>query len=93
LGSETIDWIDPETAEVQPVDGLWHALRTHCSLEPDYITAETPLVDAVLRVFLANGNVPLNAKELSQEINQPADKILRVIGRGRIYYGIKPIAG
>lgn len=91
LGSETIDWIDPETAEVQPVDGLWHALRTHCSLEPDYITESTPLIDAVLRIFLANGNSPLTAVELGQQVHQPAEKVLRVIGRALVYDGIKPL--
>ena len=92
LGSETIDWIDPDSAEVQPVDGLWHALRTHCSLEPDYIIESTPIVDAILRVFLANGNTPLTAVELGRQVNQPADKILRVVGRGRVYSGIKPVS-
>lgn len=91
LGSEMIDWIDPETGEVQSVDGLWHALRTHCSLEPDYITEATPLTDAVFRVFLANANSPLTAAELGREIGQPADKVLRVIGRGNVYSGIRPL--
>jgi hypothetical protein len=91
LGSETVDWIDPDTAEVQAVDGLWHCLRTHCSLEPDYVTDATPLANAAFRIFLANGNVPLTAVELAAEINQPAEKILRVLGRGRVYEGIKPV--
>ena len=38
LEAEEIDWIDPETAEVTKVDGLWQCLRTHCSALPDYIT-------------------------------------------------------
>jgi hypothetical protein len=90
LGSETVDWIDPDTAEVQSVDGLWHTLRTHCSLQPDYILDSTPLVDAVFRVFLANGNAPLTPVELSAKINQPPAKILRVLGHGRVYSGIRP---
>ena len=90
LGSEIVDWIDPETAEVQSVDGLWHTLRTHCSSEPDYITESTPLTDAVFRVFLANGNVPLTPVELGLKINQPPEKVLRVLGQGTVYDGIKP---
>ncbi len=89
LGSEIVDWVDPDTAEVQSVDGLWHTLRTHCSSEPGYITESTPLTDAVFRVFLANGNVPLTPVELGLKINQPADKILRVLGQGHVYDGIK----
>jgi hypothetical protein len=92
LGSETVDWIDPETAEVQTVDGLWHALRKHCSTQPDYILESTPLTAAVFRVFLANGNGPLTPAELGARLNRPAETILRVLGRGRVYDGIKPMA-
>jgi hypothetical protein len=92
MGSEMVDWIDPETAEVQRVDGLWHTLRTHCSEELSYITESTPLTNAVFRIFLANGNEPLTPVELSAKINQPAEKILRVIGRGRVYDGIRPVS-
>jgi hypothetical protein len=91
LGSETVDWVDPETAEVKPVDGLWHALRTHCSSLPDYITEATPLTNAVFRTFLANGNEPLTPVELGAALNRPPSVVLRVLGRGRIYDGIKPV--
>jgi hypothetical protein len=89
LGSEIVDWVDPDTAEVQSVDGLWHTLRAHCRSEPGYITESTPLTDAVFRVFLANGNAPLTPVELGLKINQPPAKILRVLGQGRVYDGIK----
>ena len=90
LGSETVDWVDPETAEVRAVDGLWHALRTHCSALPEYITETTPLTDAVFRTFLANGNEPLTPIELGAELNRTPRLILQVLGRGRIYDGIRP---
>ncbi|MBC8252921.1 MAG: hypothetical protein H8E35_02680 [Ardenticatenia bacterium] len=92
LGSETVDWIDPETAEVQTVDGLWHALRQHCSTQHDYILESTPLTTAVFRVFLANGNGPLTPVELGARLSRPPEMILRVLGRGRVYDGIKPLA-
>jgi hypothetical protein len=91
LGSEQVDWIDPETAEVQPVDGLWHTLRTHCSLQSDYVTYATPLANAVFRVFLANGNTPLTPVELGAKLSRSPDMILRVLGRGRVYDGLKPV--
>jgi hypothetical protein len=90
LGSETVDWIDPDTAQVSRVDGLWHALRTHCSALPDYVTAATPMTDAVFRTFLANGNRPLSPVELGAKLNRSPNVILRVLGRGRVYDGIKP---
>ncbi|MBN1933028.1 MAG: hypothetical protein JW934_00100 [Anaerolineae bacterium] len=89
--SQKVDWINPDTAEVHPVDGLWQALRTHCSTEPDYITQDMPLTNAVFRIFLANGNTPLTAVELSARIGRPADKILQTIGHLQVYDGIKPI--
>jgi hypothetical protein len=91
LGSETVDWIDPETAEVKAVDGLWHALRTHCSSRPDYITDATPLTDAVFRTFLANGNEPLTPAELGSALNRRPNVILRVLGTERVYDGIRPV--
>jgi hypothetical protein len=91
VGSETVDWIDPDTAEVTAVDGLWHALRTHCSLQPDYINDATPVVNAVFRTFLANGNTPLTSVELGAKLNRPPSLILRVLSRGRVYNGVKPV--
>jgi hypothetical protein len=91
LGSETVDWIDPDTAGVTAVDGLWHALRTHCSSQPDYITDATPVVNAVFRTFLANGNTPLTAVELGTRLNRPPGTILRILSRGKVYSGVKPV--
>ncbi len=89
--AEMVDWIDPDTAEVHRVDGLWQALRTHCSKQPEYITKKTPLTGAVFKVFLANGNKPLTPVELSARIGHLPETILRVIGRGPIYNGIRPL--
>jgi len=91
-GTEKIDWIDPETAEVKQVDGLWHSLRTCCSKKPDYITKETPLTTAIFRVFLANGNTPLSPVELHRIIDKKTPEvILRTLTGGRVYKGIRPV--
>jgi hypothetical protein len=91
-GSEEVDWIDPETAEVTRVDALWQSLRTHCSQKPDFITENTPLTDAVFRVFLTNGNTPLSATELHELLGRhTAETILRTLGGRKIYKGIKPV--
>ena len=92
LGSETVDWIDADTAEVHPVDGLWHALRTHCRFQPDYVSDATPLTVSVFRVFLANGNKPLTPLELGAETERSPEMILRVIGRGRVHNGVRPLS-
>ncbi len=91
-GSEEVDWIDPDTAEVTRVDALWQSLRTHCWHESDFITESTPLTDAVFRAFLANGNVPLSAIELHEILGRrTATTILRTLGGRKIYKGIRPV--
>ncbi len=87
---ELVDWVDAETGAVARVDGLWHSLRTCCSLKPDYVSPHTPLTTAIFRIFLANGNEPLTARELAEELGRPTDTILRTIGGFRVYHGIKP---
>jgi hypothetical protein len=88
---EQIDWIDPRTAEVRKVDGLEHTLHSHCSLQPDYITPSTPLVNAVFRIFLANGNSPLTAEELASRIGRRPEIIERTLSGGQIYKGIRAV--
>ena len=91
-GSEEVDWIDPDTAEVTRVDALWQSLRTHCSQRPDFIGENTPLTDAVFRVFLANGNTPLSAIELHEILGRPSpETVLRTLGGRKIYKGIRPV--
>jgi hypothetical protein len=86
----TIDHVDPKTAEVIQVTGIQHVLISHCATEPDYITPQTSLVDAVFRVFLANGNNPLSPVELSEIVGRPARMILRTFSGQRVYKGIRP---
>jgi len=85
-----VDWVDPETAEVQRVDGLQHILITHCAKQSGFITYQTSLVDAVFRIFLANGNIPMTADELSDNLGRPSNTILRTLTGGRVYKGIRP---
>jgi hypothetical protein len=90
--TEDIDWIDPATAEVRRVDGLWQALRTCCSLKPEYITDQIPLGTAAFRVFLANANTPLSALELSEAIGRKTpETILATLAGGKVYKGIRPV--
>lgn len=88
-----IDWIDPDTAEITRVDGLWHSLRTCCSEKPGYITEKTPLTEAAFRIFLANNNTPLTPVELHHIIEwKTPETILSALAGKRIYMGIKPVA-
>ena len=87
---EMIDWIDPVTAEVKQVEGIQHALMTHCALLPEFTSARTAMVEAVFRVFIANGNIPMSAEELGKKLGRPADTILRTISGPRVYRGLRP---
>jgi hypothetical protein len=90
--TQMVDMVNPETAEVTQVDGLWEAIRSCCSQKPDYITQETPILDSIFRVFLANGNQPLSMLELHERLDKkPPDVILRILTRGQVYMGIKPV--
>jgi hypothetical protein len=86
------DWVDMRTGEVSQVNGLQHVLQVHCSKQPDYINENLSLVDAIFRVFLANGNKPLTCQQLSEAIGRPAETILHTLGGLQVYMGIRPAA-
>lgn len=89
---QMVDVVDPETAEVLRVDPIWEAIRSCCSLKPGYMTADTPLLDSIFRIFLANGNKPLSVLELHQRMDKrPPEVILRLLTKGQVYMGIKPV--
>jgi len=90
--NQIVDVVDPQTAEVTRVNALWEAIRVCCSLKPDYITADTPLLDGIFRTFLANGNKPLSVLELHARLDKkPPEVILRMLTKGQVYLGIKPL--
>ena len=86
-----VDFIDPNTAEVQRVDGLQHVLITHCAKLEGFIAPHTTLVDAIFRIFLANGNTPMAPVELAQISGRSPDLILRVLTGETIYRGLRPL--
>lgn len=88
---EVIDWVDPETAEVHPVDALQHVVMTHCALQPEFLQAKVPIVEAIFRVLLAAGNTPMTPVELGERLNRQPQLILRTLSGSRVYYGIRPV--
>ncbi len=85
-----VDWVDPDTAEVSRVDALTLALQ-QAARDPQYIADHTTLVDAVFRVFLANGNKPLSPNELSDRLGRPPMTILRTLAGKEVYKGLRPL--
>jgi hypothetical protein len=88
--TEKIDWVNGRTGEVTRVDGLQHVLQMHCSKQPGYINERLSLIDAIFRVFLANGNAPLNCRELSSIVGHAPEKLLRTLSGYRVYKGLRP---
>jgi hypothetical protein len=91
-GGETIDVVDPETAEVRVVDKLQHMLRTQCKPLETFQSEHSSLVDGVFHVFLLNGNLPLTPLELSERLNRPAQTILKTLAGRVVYKGLRPIS-
>jgi len=89
---EAIDWVDPLTAEVKPVEGIQNALMTHCVRQPDFLTEQTALVEAVFRLFLTNGNIPMSSQDLGGRLNRPPETILRTLAGARVYKGLRPFS-
>jgi len=88
---QTIDWVDENTAEVREVDGIQHALMSHCARQPDFVTQQTALVEAVFRLFLVNGNQPMSAEDLAAKLGRPANTILSTLAGPRVYKGLRPV--
>jgi hypothetical protein len=88
--TDEVDWVDPETAEVQKVDGLQHTLINYAATHNDFITTQTTLIESVFRILLSNGNTPLTAVELADRLNRPPMTILRTLSGVRVYKGIRP---
>jgi hypothetical protein len=87
---QMVDWVDENTAEVREVDGIQHALMSHCARQPDFVTQHTALVEAVFRLLLVNGNQPMSAEEFSARLNRPANTILSTLAGPRVYKGLRP---
>lgn len=87
-----IDFIDPITAEVKPVDGLLHTILNHCAKQPEFISMDSSLISTVFRIFLSNNNTPLSSLMLSDLVNKPAKTILLTLSGPNVYKGIRPIS-
>jgi len=88
--ASTADIIDPHTGAVSQGDPLMDVLTNHCAKQDNFLSASSPLVDSIFKIFLVNNNQPLNAEELSKITGRPADIILRTIGTTKVYKGIRP---
>ena len=57
------------TGEMSAAD-LLTTIKVCCSKTPDFITGELPVLESIFRLFLANGNQPLDVDELGSQLNE-----------------------
>ena len=79
---------------------LLRAIRQCCSKRDSFITPNMPLLEMVFRIFLANGNQPLDLEQIQEQLQKwlgdssnardfSVTKLKRILDNDR-YYGLRP---
>jgi len=82
-----------------PVDKLLAAIKDCCSKEPGFITGELPILESIFRLFLANGNQPLDLEELGKQLSErrgggsyhTSVEVLSRLLKSDRYYGLRQV--
>ncbi len=90
VDDQLVDLVDPETAAVSQVDAVQHILIAQYASRSDFINRNTSITEAIFRLFLANGNLPLPVLDISEKIGRPPQTILQMLSGGRVYKGLRP---
>ena len=74
------NYLCPKCREQQEVGGaeipdgeLLSTIRDCCSKTPGFISSKLPILESVFRLFLANGNQPLDLEELGKQLSERFD--------------------
>ncbi len=86
-------------AEISAAD-LLSTVRDCCSKTPGFITRELPILESVFRLFLANGNQPLDIEELGEQLSEwrggdtycTSAEILSRLLNSDEHYGLRQVA-
>ncbi len=80
------------------VNTLLSNIRDCCSHVPGFIADQQPIMESAFRLFLANGNQPLNLEELSSQLSEwrggdyrTSVEILSRLFKNNRYYGLREI--
>jgi len=82
--------------QFSPAD-LISNIKDCCSQTPGFITDRSPILESVFRLFLANGNQPLDLEELGRQLAErrggdtqrtSVEVLSRLLGNER-YYGLR----
>ena len=83
-----------------PAADLLSTIKDCCSKAPDFISDKLPILESIFRLFLANGDHPLDLEELSTQLNEwrggdshrtPAEILSRLLESDQ-YYGLRQIS-
>jgi len=87
----SLDYIDPQTAEVFQLTPLWTQVLMQRAHRADYIGSTMPMTNAVLRALIENRNQPMTAVQIHRRINRGSPQaLLRVLQSAHQQYGIAP---
>ena len=84
--------------ELSPAD-LVSAIKDCCSKSPGFITDKLPILESIFRLFLANGNQPLDLEELGKQLSEwrggdtycTSPEILSRLLSNDQYYGLRQV--
>ena len=81
-------------------DNLFKAIKGCCSKTPGFINGRLPVLESIFRLFLANGNQPLELEELGRQLSEWREgdtyrasvEILSRLLFSDQYYGLRQIS-
>jgi len=84
--------------EISAAD-LLTTIKDCCSKSPGFITTELPILECIFRLFLANGNQPLDLEELGRQLSEwrgrdtyrTSAEILSRLLKSDQYYGLRQV--
>ena len=76
---------------------LLSTIKECCGNEPEFITGQLPILESVFRLFLANGNQPLDLEELGKQLSErrggdtyrTSPEIISRLLKNEQYYGLR----
>lgn len=90
--------LNAEEKEV-PAAKLISTIKGCCASDPQFITDKLPILESIFRLFIANGNQPMDLEELSKQLSErrggdtyhTSVEILSRLLKNEGYYGLRQV--
>ena len=77
---------------------LLTTIKDCCSHAPGFITSQSPILESIFRLFLANGNQPLTLEKLGNQLSEQrggetsrtSEEFLSRLLKSDQFYGLRP---